>query len=428
MPPLPPIAELQFFATGGMLPALMNDQDNITLPARAECLKRGCEAVYTEAELAQRLSEAEKNGRPLRVKLGLDPTAPDIHLGHTVVLRKMRQFQDLGYKAVVIIGDYTARIGDPSGVNKTRPILSEEEIQANAETYFNQAGKVLDTSPEKLEIRYNSEWLEKLSFAELIKLCAKKTVAQMIQRDTFKKRLATNDDVFLHEFLYPIMQGYDSVVVEADVELGGTDQTFNNLVGRDLQEKAGQPKQIVMIMPILVGLDGTDKMSKSKGNYIGVTDEPNDMFGKVMSIPDDLMANYFTLLTELPAERIAELTDDQRTHPRQAKAALGKLIVAQFHDADAAEAAAAEFDRVFAQKNVPTDMPEISIPAGQIGIVDLVVRAGFADSNGEARRLVKQNAVSIDDEKIDDINAAVEPVNGAVLKVGKRRFGRIVVQ
>ena len=278
-----------------------------TKQEQLQLLLRGCDSVYTPDELSARLSASNESKRPMRVKLGLDPTAPDIHLGHTVVLRKMRQFQDMGHKAVLIIGDYTARIGDPSGANKTRPILTPEQIDANAKTYFNQAGKILDTSEDKLEIRHNSEWLEKLSFAELLQLAARKTVAQMIQRDSFRNRLDAGQDVFLHEMLYPIMQGYDSVCIESDVELGGTDQTFNNLVGRDLQKASGQKPQIVMVMPILIGLDGTEKMSKSKGNYIGLTDSPDDMFGKVMSISDEMMENYFTLLTDIPADEIAKL-------------------------------------------------------------------------------------------------------------------------
>ena len=340
-------------------------------------LTRGCEAIYTQEELLPRLADAAAEGRQLRIKLGLDPTAPDIHLGHTVVLRKMRQFQDLGHKAVLIIGDYTARVGDPTGVNRTRPVLSEDQIRVNADTYFQQAGRILDTSPEKLEIRYNSEWLAGLSFAELLQLCAKKTVAQMIQRDSFKKRLAAGQDVFLHEMLYPIMQGYDSVMIDADVELGGTDQTFNNLVGRDLQKSAGKRPQIVIIMPILVGLDGTEKMSKSKGNYVGVTDEPNDMFGKIMSIPDSLMDNYFTLLTDLPRKQIDELTDAAKTHPREAKAKLAMTITAAFHDERAAGSAMAEFDRVFSGRQKPTDMPELAVGADRrINIVELV-RSGL---------------------------------------------------
>ncbi|MHC4762526.1 MAG: tyrosine--tRNA ligase [Planctomycetota bacterium] len=280
-----------------------------------EVFKRGAAELFSETELAEKLAQAAKTGRQLRIKLGLDPTSPDIHLGHTVVLRKMRQFQDAGHRAVLIIGDYTARIGDPSGQNSTRPMLTDAQIEENAKTYFAQAGKILDTSEEKLEVRYNSEWLEKLTAMEIIQLVAKKTVAQMLQRDSFKKRLQADEDVYMHEFLYPLMQGYDSVIVKSDVELGGTDQTFNNLVGRDIQRAYGQSPQVVITMPILVGLDGKEKMSKSKGNYIGVTDEPNDMFGKVMSISDDMMENYFTLLTDLPVERIAELVNPAKTHP-----------------------------------------------------------------------------------------------------------------
>jgi tyrosyl-tRNA synthetase len=390
-------------------------------------LSRGCEAIYTQQELDARLTAAAKAGRQLRVKLGLDPTAPDIHLGHTVVLRKMRQFQDLGHKAVLIIGDYTARIGDPTGVNKTRPILSGEQIDANAKTYLDQAGKILDLSPERLEVRRNGEWLEKLSLMELIQLAAKKTVAQMLQRESFKNRLAAEQDVFLHEFLYPIMQGYDSVMIHADVELGGTDQTFNNLVGRDLQKAYDQPPQIVMIMPLLVGLDGVEKMSKSKGNYIGVNEEPNAMFGKVMSIPDSLMANYFTLLSDVPKDRIAELTNAAKTHPRAAKEALGKKIVSQFHGEAAGEAAAAEFQRIFTQKQAPTDMPEVRPPQAQMNIIDLIMLAGLAPSKNEARRLVTQKAVAIGEQAILDVNAQVSLESGQVLRVGKRRFAKIVL-
>jgi tyrosyl-tRNA synthetase len=401
----------------------MNEQQlNETMSA----LSRGCEAIYTEDDLKQRLAKAAQEGRQLRIKLGLDPTAPDIHLGHTVVLKKIRQFQDLGHKAVIIIGDYTARVGDPTGVNKTRPVLSPEDIAENATTYVEQAGKVIDTSEEKLEIRRNSEWLAALNLADLLKLAANMTVAQMMERDTFKKRFTSDTPIGVHEFFYPLMQAYDSVCIEADVELGGNDQTFNNLVGRDIQRAYDQQPQIVMIMPILVGTDGTEKMSKSKGNYIGVTDTPNDMFGKVMSIPDNLMANYFTLLTDVPAEEIATLCDAGKTHPREAKAKLGRLIVEQFHDAQAAQDASDEFDRVFAEKQKPTDMPEITIPAGAIGLVSLITTAGFAKSNGEARRLIKQNAVSLDDQKLTDIDAEVDPADGAVLRVGKRRFGQIV--
>jgi tyrosyl-tRNA synthetase len=414
-------------AQAGTLTGLMGKSTDQQPDRQVTELARGCEALYTQAELAERLRAAAEAHRPLRIKLGLDPTAPDIHLGHTVVLGAVRRFQDLGHKAVLIIGDYTARIGDPSGVNKTRPMLSPEQIDANAATYVAQAGKVIDLSPEKLEIRRNSEWLEKLTMMELLRLAAKKTVAQMLQRDSFRKRLAADQDVFVHEFLYPIMQGYDSVAVAADVELGGTDQTFNNLVGRDIQKAYGQPPQIVMILPILVGLDGVEKMSKSKGNTVGVTDEPNDMFGKVMSIPDALMGNYFTLLTDLPADEVAALTGPDRTHPREAKDRLGRLIVERYHGAEAAETAAAEFARVFSRRQSPAEMPEIALAGGKIGIVELIVRAGFARSNGEARRLIQQNAVSIDGVKITDIHAEADLKTGQVLRVGRRRFGRVVV-
>ena len=336
------------------------------IPEQLKLLKRGTVEVFTEAELAEKLTNAAKDKRQLRIKLGLDPTSPDIHLGHTVVLRKMRQFQDLGHKAVLIIGDYTARIGDPTGQNTTRPMLSPEQIDKNAKTYFDQAGKILDTSSDKLEVRHNSEWLEKLTLMELIQIAAKKTIAQMLQRDSFKLRLEKGIDVYAHEFIYPLMQGYDSVAIKSDVELGGTDQTFNNLVGRDIQKAYNQPQQVVITVPILVGLDGKEKMSKSKGNYIGVTDEPNNMFGKVMSISDDMMANYFTLLTDLPAEKITELTNSQKTHPKEAKVLLAKTIISQFYDSGAADSAAEQFEKVFAQKQLPDEMPEFKLPAEPI--------------------------------------------------------------
>ncbi|MHC4703462.1 MAG: tyrosine--tRNA ligase, partial [Planctomycetota bacterium] len=325
------------------------------------------------------------------------------------------------------IGDYTARIGDPTGQNSTRPILSSEEIEQNAQTYFEQAGKILDTSEEKLEVRYNGEWLSKLTLIELIQLAAKKTVAQMLQRDTFKKRLQAEVDVYTHEFLYPLMQGYDSVMIHSDVELGGTDQTFNNLVGRDIQKGYDQPPQIVITMPILVGLDGQEKMSKSKGNYIGVTDEFNDMFGKVMSISDDMMENYFTLLTDLPTERIANLINPDKTHPKQAKVLLGKTIVAQFHGEDAADSAAAEFERVFAQGQLPDDIPDVEIADQPIDAFRLLLHCKLVSSGGEAKRMIKQSAASIDGEKLTDPNAQITPKDGTIIRVGKRKFAMIRV-
>ncbi|MBL7215830.1 MAG: tyrosine--tRNA ligase [Phycisphaerae bacterium] len=391
-------------------------------------LKRGTVEVFREDELAQRLTDAAQEGRQLRAKLGMDPTAPDIHLGHTVVLRKLRQFQDLGHKAVLIIGDYTALIGDPTGQNATRPMLTGEQIKENAQTYFDQAGKILDTSPDRLEVRYNSEWLEKMSLMELIQLAAKKTVAQMLQRDSFRLRLQKDIDVYTHEFLYPLMQGYDSVAIQSDVELGGTDQTFNNLVGRDVQRAYGQPPQIVITMPILVGLDGMQKMSKSKGNYIGVTDAPSEMFGKTMSIPDELMDNYFTLLTDIPAEEIKVLCDGSKTHPKEAKVKLGKLIVEQFYDTETGEAAAGEFERVFAQNQLPDDMPEIEIAPEPIMASKLLVQCGLVDSGGEAKRMCKQGGVKVNDEKIRDPAMEITPTNDMIVQVGKRKFAKLVIK
>ncbi|MGA2240373.1 MAG: tyrosine--tRNA ligase [Candidatus Bathyarchaeia archaeon] len=390
-------------------------------------LKRGTVEVFTEAELAEKLTNAAKDKRQLRIKLGLDPTSPDIHLGHTVVLRKMRQFQDLGHKAVLIIGDYTARIGDPTGQNTTRPMLSPEQIDKNAKTYFDQAGKILDTSSNKLEVRHNSEWLEKLTLMELIQIAAKKTIAQMLQRDSFKLRLEKGIDVYAHEFIYPLMQGYDSVAVKSDVELGGTDQTFNNLVGRDIQKAYNQPQQVVITVPILVGLDGKEKMSKSKGNYIGVTDQPNDMFGKVMSISDDMMANYFTLLTDLPTERIAELTNSQKTHPKEAKVLLAKTIISQFYDTAAADSVAEQFEKVFAQKQLPDEMPEFKLTAEQISVKQLLVNCKLVESGGDAKRMCAQSAVTIDGQKVTDPNAQITPANGMTIQVGKRKFAKIKV-
>jgi tyrosyl-tRNA synthetase len=337
----------------------------------------------------------------------------------------MRQFQDLGHKAVLIIGDYTARIGDPTGQNVTRPMLTTDQIEANAQTYLEQAGKILDTSKDKLEVRHNSEWLEKLTLMELIQIAAKKTVAQMLQRDSFKLRLQKEIDVYVHEFIYPLMQGYDSVAIQSDVELGGTDQTFNNLVGRDIQRAYDQPPQVVMTMPILVGLDGTEKMSKSKGNYVGITDPPNDMFGKIMSISDDMMENYFTLLTNLSVDKITELTDSSKTHPKDAKVLLGKTIITQFYNEATAQLAAAEFEKVFAQKQLPDDIPEFKLPAEPISVKQLLLACKLVETGGEAKRMCSQSAVTIDGKKIIDPNAEITPQNGTVIQVGKRRFAKI---
>lgn len=382
-------------------------------------LRRGVEGIYAEPELKAKLA----SGRRLRIKLGMDPTAPDIHLGHTVVLRKMRQFQDLGHTAVLIIGDYTARIGDPSGRDTTRPVLTEAEIAANAETYLDQAGRILDMSEQKLEVRRNSEWLSKLSFADVLRLTGMVTVQQMLHRENFKQRMAEDREIQLSEFMYPLMQAYDSVYLEADVELGGTDQTFNNLMGRQLMERHHLEKQVVMILPILVGLDGHEKMSKSKGNYVAVADAAEEMFGKLMSIPDALMANYFRLLTPMPEDRARSLLDPKLTHPRDAKDILGRSIVEQFHGAGAANEASREFRRRFGEGQLPSQMALHTLAGSSRPIAAVLTEVGFAGSNSEAKRLVKQGAVSLDGQKIDDPAATVElPTDReVVLKVGKRR-------
>ncbi len=390
-------------------------------------LKRGTVEIFTEAELAQKLTEAAKTNKQLRIKLGLDPTSPDIHLGHTVVLRKMRQFQDLGQKAVLIIGDYTAQIGDPTGQSATRPMLSAEQIEQNANTYFEQAGKILDTSEDKLEIRYNSEWLSDLKLVDIIKLASSMTVARMLERDTFELRHKKGEPIGVHEFLYPLMQGYDSVIIKSDVELGGTDQTFNNLVGRDLQRLNGQQPQVVITTPILVGLDGKEKMSKSLGNYIGVTDEPNEIFGKVMSISDEMMENYFKLLTDLPIERIAELVDPDKTHPKEAKILLGKTIVSQFYDESAAEAAAVQFEKVFAQGQLPDEIPVIQLPADPISVKQLLLACKLVETGGEAKRMIAQSAVTIAGQKATDPNARITLTDGMVVQVGKRKFAKLKI-
>jgi tyrosyl-tRNA synthetase len=396
---------------------------------QVKLLTRGTVEIFTKEELADKLTEAAKTGKQLCIKLGLDPTSPDIHLGHTVVLRKMRQFQDLGHKAVLIIGDYTARIGDPSGQDSTRPILSTKQIEENAKTYFEQAGKILDTSEDKLEIRYNSEWLSDLGLTDVIMLTSTMTVARMLERDTFELRYKKGDPIGVHEFLYPLMQGYDSVMVKSDVELGGTDQTFNNLVGRDIQRAHNQTPQVVITMPILVGLDGKEKMSKSKGNYIGVTDEPADMFGKIMSISDEMMENYFTLLTDLPTEKIAELTNPDKTHPKEAKVLLGKTIVSEFYNDSTAQLAAAEFDKVFAQGQLPNDIPEVEIAAEPIMASKLLVYCKLLESTSEAKRMIRtQSAVSINGNKINDPNAEITPTDGMIIQVGKRKFARLKVK
>ena len=403
----------------------------MNVDAHIEALVRDCERVYTVEELADRL----KSGKRLRVKLGMDPTAPDLTLGHTVVLRKLRQFQDLGHKAVLIIGDYTAKIGDPTGKSKTRPMLTDQDVKRNAETYFQQAGKVLDLSKEMLEVRYNSEWLGGMDFADVIRLMSQMTVARLMERDTFAKRQAEGKEIYSHELLYPLMQARDSVAIESDIELGGTDQTFNNLCGRDLQRNAGRPPQVVMVMPILAGIDGVNKMSKSLGNYVGVTDTPSDMFGKIMRVPDQIMVNYFDLLTDLPSARIAELTDPAKCNPRDSKEELAKTIISQYHSAEAAQAAAEEFRRVHgggSEGGLPDDVPEIAVPVemingGKMDPLALVKLVGFAPSNSEGRRLIVQRGIKLNGQPITDSAEPLEVKTGDILARGKRQFVRLNV-
>ncbi len=381
--------------------------------------------IETVDELRKKLETSRAANRPLRVKLGMDPTAPDIHLGHTVVLGKMREFQDLGHKAVLIIGDYTALIGDPSGKTKTRPMLSAEEIKRNAETYFQQAGKILDTAPEKLEIRYNSEWLAPMRLADVIRLCSQMSVARMMERDTFEKRYKAGEPISIHEFLYPLMQGHDSVCVQSDVELGGTDQTFNNLVGRQLQANAGQESQIVMIMPILPGLDGVHKMSKSLGNYIGVSEPPNEIFGKAMSISDELMWSWYEMLL---GKTQVDITALKAGHPMEAKKTLAAALVERLHDAGAAQAAREHFDKQFSKKKLDEVAEPLAISAGSVGLIDLVEKTGAFKSRSDIRRVIQEGGVQLDGQKLTDPKTQIEPRAGQILKAGKRVVRKIDLQ
>lgn len=396
-----------------------------------QILKRGVSDLISEEDLREKLKKSAVSGKPLRVKLGLDPTAPDIHLGHTVVLRKLKQFQDLGHEVYLIIGDFTGRIGDPSGKSETRKQLTEEEVRENARTYQQQFSKILDK--DKTNLVFNGNWLGKLDFVDVIELSSKYTVARMLEREDFSNRYQNEKPISVHEFFYPLMQGYDSVAIEADVELGGTDQRFNLLVGRNLQKEYGQEPQVIMMMPLLEGLDGVNKMSKSLDNYIGVYDEPSDMYGKVMSIPDDLIARYFELLTDIPEEKlddIKEILKQGETNPMVLKKQLAWEIVSEYHSKKDANNAAREFERVFSQGHLPDDMPVIEITEdeledGKLWIVKLIARTGLVDSNSQARRMIKQGAVSINEEKYEKINLDIEVEDDMVIQIGKRRFARI---
>jgi len=389
-------------------------------------IREGALEVITEGDLRAKLRFSLTNNRPLLVKLGLDPTAPDIHLGHSVVLNKLRDFQILGHTVVFLVGDFTGRIGDPSGRSKTRPALDEAAIKKNAETYCDQAFKILDR--EKTLIDYNSRWGDAMSFADVIRLAAKYTLARMLERDDFAKRLAEGAPVSVHELLYPLAQAYDSVALKADVELGGSDQKFNLMVARDIQREYDQEPEIAVIMPLLVGTDGVLKMSKSLGNYVGITDAADDMFGKLMSVSDELMYDYFEILRLKTADEVARLRADVGqglVHPKALKQELARRIVAVYRDDAAARAAQEEFDRVHAQHLTPEDIPTFTRTAPQMKVVDIIVGAGLAPSKSEARRLIAQKAVTIDGEPVSDGDAPAPFAGGEVIQVGKRRFVRI---
>ena len=387
--------------------------------------RRGCEELLPEADWLKKLSKSAASGQPLRIKLGLDPTAPDIHLGHTVVLNKMRQLQDLGHQVIFLIGDFTTLIGDPSGRNTTRPPLTAEQIKINAETYKAQAFKVLD--PEKTEMRYNSEWCDPLGATGMIALAAKYTVARMMEREDFSKRYQAGHSISVHEFLYPLLQGYDSVALKADLELGGTDQKFNLLMGRHLQQEYGQEQQCILTMPLLVGLDGVDKMSKSKNNYIGITEEANTMFAKVLSISDVLMWDWYTLLSFKGEAEIAALKAEvaQGRNPKEAKVLLAKEITTRFHSSAAADAAEQDFINR-SKGGIPDEIPEVSLSGAPLGIGALLKAAGLAASSGEGNRHIDGGAVRIDGSVVSDKSLKIE-AGSFVLQVGKRKFAKVTL-
>ncbi|MCD6128988.1 tyrosine--tRNA ligase [Candidatus Bipolaricaulota bacterium] len=387
-------------------------------------IAKNAETLLPQEELVAKLEQALREGRPLRVKLGIDPSAPHLTLGHAVVLRKLRTFQDLGHTAVLVVGDFTRRIGDPSGRSKTREPMSPEEIERNMASYKEQAFLILD--PERTEVRYNSEWLGKLTFEDVIVLSAKYTVARMLEREDFARRFREGVPITIMEFLYPLAQAYDSVAIGADVELGGSDQRFNLLIGRDIQREYGQAPQVILTMPLLIGTDGRYAMSQSRGNYIGISEPPEEQFGKVMSLPDELMPQYFTLLTDIPWEEAAKL------HPKEAKKRLAYAIVRSFHGEEEAERARAHFERVFEARELPEEMPEVRLPPellsedGTVGIVDLVFATGLVGSRSEARRLVEQGGVRLDGARVTSVRARVPFRPPMVLRLGRRRFVRII--
>jgi tyrosyl-tRNA synthetase len=393
-----------------------------------DLIRRGAAEIIQEDELVNKLEKSAKENKPLIIKLGCDPSRPDLHIGHSVVLRKLEQFQSLGHQAVLIVGDFTGMIGDPSGRNVTRPALSIEETRANGRSYFDQASKILHR--EKTKIVYNSEWLAKLSFEDVIKLSSKYTVARMLERDDFTKRFKSGMAISIHELLYPLAQAMDSVAIKSDVELGGTDQKFNLLVGRDIQREFDIEPQVILTMPLLVGTDGVEKMSKSYDNYIGISESPQEIFGKTLSISDDLIYTYFELATDIPNDRLKGIKvqlSDPKVNPRDLKRELARTLVKMYHSEEAALQAETEFDRIFVKKDVPDNLAEHKIKGKkEIGIIDLIMEVKFAPSKGEAKRLVTQGGVSLNGEKIEDINHSIKLDGEKILKVGKRKFIRII--
>lgn len=394
-----------------------------------DLIKKGVEELISEEELVQKLERAQKTGQPLRIKQGFDPTAPDIHLGHTVGIRKLRQFQELGHQIVLIIGDYTGMVGDPSGKSETRPRLSYEVLMKNAETYENQFFKILDRA--RTEIHYNGEWFAKMRFDEIMNLAAKFTVARILERDDFTKRYREGNPISLHEFFYPLMQGYDSVAIRADVELGATEQKFNLLTARDVQREYGQEPQVILTLPVLEGIDGTQRMSKSLGNYIGIDDEPGEMFGKVMSIPDQLILKYFTLVTDLTPAQLREVAARLATpqiNPMTIKKELARTLVSMYHSTEAAQIAQSNFERIFSKKELPEDIPSVKLEANsRYSLVKLLTDHQLVASNGEARRLILQGGIKVNDEKVADINFELSEPGEYIVRVGKRRFVKFVI-
>lgn len=387
-------------------------------------IKRGAVEIVPEQELIEKLKKSKKENKPLKVKLGVDPTRPDLHLGHSVILRKMRQFQDLGHEVILIIGGFTAMIGDPTGQNKTRPPLTLEEVKENAQTYIDQAKKILDA--DKLTLTNNNDWLGPMDFMDVVRLSSKLTVARMIERDDFSKRFENNEAISLHEFLYPLAQGQDSVYLKSDIELGGTDQKFNLLVGRQLQKDDGQDPQVCLMMPLLVGTDGTAKMSKSYDNYIGIDEAPNDMYGKTLSVPDELIYTYFELVTDIAIEELPTVKLKAEADPRNAKHDLAYTIVRMYHGEESAKAAKEHFEQTVINKQVPDDAPIFEYNSGEeLRLLEIIADTGFSPSNGESKRMIKQGGISLDDEKIKDINHIItlEVDQEISLKVGKRNFG-----